>query len=142
MLGETQEYLELKNEEISACKEYKYLKWHSHSITYTYKWHTICYPIGPRNLESVIFLYGTVRIFNERHQNENVGLEYVMELVRKCETGSVSNKKSTVKKVLDEASQIHVLRQFAMNPTLSIPKMSRMNNTSKKRFSMQSVHSA
>ena len=87
----------------------------------------------------IIFLYGaedrcarrTARVFNERHQNKNVGHKYVMELVRKFEeTGSVCNKKSTKERVLDEACQVEVLGQFAIDPTLSIPKVSKLTNIS------------
>lgn len=64
----------------------------------------------------IIFLYEaeewrarrTTRVFNEWHQNKNVGYEYVMELVRKFEeTGSACNKKTMVK-VLDTACQFEV----------------------------------
>lgn len=53
-----------------------------------------------------------------------------MELVREFEeTGSVYNKETTMERVLDEACQIGVLGYFAVTPTISIPKISKLTST-------------
>lgn len=75
----------------------------------------------------MIFIYGsenqylrTAEVFNQRHPGKNVSHVYIRQLVSKFqETGSVANKKRDQPRLLDEASQIEVLGQFAIDPTLS-----------------------
>ena len=76
----------------------------------------------------IIFIYGsqdkcflrTAQRFNERHPGQNVSPEYVRKLVVKFEeTGSVANKKRNQPRLVNEAAQIEILGQFAMNSTLS-----------------------
>lgn len=83
----------------------------------------------------VIFIYGssnrcalrTARRFNELHPDKNMGHNYVQELVAKFqETGSICNKKRTEPRLLNEAAQVEVLGQFAMDPTISIRQATRV----------------
>lgn len=77
----------------------------------------------------IIYIYGsenrcawrTANVFNERNPGKNVSHTYVRQLISKFEdTGSVANKKRVQRRVLDEATQIEVLGQFAINPTMSL----------------------
>lgn len=75
----------------------------------------------------MVFCYGAEKsfrrvaaFFNERHPDKNVSHVYVRELIRKFqETGSVANIKRNQPTVVDEAAQIEILGQFAINPTMS-----------------------
>ena len=93
----------------------------------------------------IIFIYGsqnkcirkTVAVYNEKHPDKKISLNYVKSLVKKFETtGSVCNKKRLMKpRVVGEMAQLEILGHFSNDPTLSIRKVSKLTN-----ISVGSVH--
>ena len=79
------------------------------------------------------------QIFNERHPDKHLYGKIVRELVAKFrETGSVMNKKRQRENpVVNEAMEVFVLGQVAMDSTLSTRKLA--NETGVNRTSVQRI---
>jgi hypothetical protein len=93
----------------------------------------------------------TAQLFNEQHQDRHVRRKYVLELVKKFqETGNVANKKREIEKpIVNEASEVAVLGQVHLDPTLStrqLASVSGINRTSiqtilkKNKFHPYKIH--
>lgn len=85
------------------------------------------YTINERT--EIIFIYGaenwytrrTTRIFNDKCSDKNMSHTYVNKLVKKfLETGSVQNITRTNNKILNEAAEIKLLRNFTVNPNSNL----------------------
>jgi len=68
----------------------------------------------------------TATVFNYQHVNKHVHHSYILELIAKFrQTGSVANKKRNMENpVRNEATEVAVLGEIVMNPTLSTRKLS------------------
>lgn len=92
----------------------------------------------------IVLIYGaenqcarrTAATFNERHPEKSTSHRYVLDLIAKfTETGSVSNRKRTEPRVLNQATQIEILGHFGINPRSSLRQISAATH-----ISLGSVH--
>lgn len=81
----------------------------------------------------------TAELFNQRHQDKHVHRKYVLELVQKFRaTGNVCNKKRVIENaVINEATEVAVLGQIVLDPTLSTRQMSTVSGI--RRSSIQTI---
>ena len=77
----------------------------------------------------------TANLFNQHHPDKNCKAKYVLELIQKFQlTGSVANKKrdpERVRPVRNEAFEIEILGQVAVEPTASTRKLQTVTNISR-----------